>query len=70
MEKQQFDFEAFKKDAIEKLKQGKKINGSDGVFQPLLKHFLEVALEAEIDTYLTSNERYLVIVKMEKVQNL
>lgn len=57
MEKQQFDFEAFKKDAIEQLKKGKKINGTDGVFQPLLKHFLEAALEAEIDTHLTSGER-------------
>ena len=47
MEKQQFDFEAFKKDAIEKLKQGKRINGGEGIFQPMLKHFLESALEAE-----------------------
>ena len=56
-EKSKFDFEAFKKDAIEKLKQGKKINGSDGVFQPLLKHFLEAAMEAEIEVHLNRDER-------------
>lgn len=56
-EKSKFDFEAFKKDAIEKLKEGKKINGSDGVFQPLLKHFLEAAMEAEIEVHLNRDER-------------
>lgn len=56
-EKKQFDFEAFKRDAIEKLTQGNKINGSEGVFQPLLKHFLESALDAEIDAHLDKEER-------------
>lgn len=32
-----FDFEKFSRDAIEKLKQGKPLTGSEGVFTPLLK---------------------------------
>ena len=57
MNKEQFDFEAFKEKAIEELRQGKKITGSEGIFQPLLKHFLESALEAEIDIHMDKSER-------------
>lgn len=52
-----FDFEAFKKDAIEKLRQGQPATGKEGIFQPLLKQFLEAALEAEIEEHLDEPER-------------
>lgn len=45
---EQFDFESFSKSAIEKLKQGKPLTGTDGVFTPLLKMILEASLESEI----------------------
>ncbi len=31
---------------------GKPLNGEKGIFAPLLKHFLESALEGELDAHL------------------
>lgn len=44
-EKREFDFEEFKKEAIKGMYAGKPMNGEKGIFAPLLKHFLESALE-------------------------
>jgi len=52
MSNETFDFEAFKKDAIAKLKAGKGLTGAEGAFTPLIKSFLEEALEGEIDGHL------------------
>jgi transposase-like protein len=49
---QEFDFEAFKKQAIEGMYAGKPLNGEKGIFAPLLKHFLEAALEGELQAHL------------------
>lgn len=46
-----FDFESFSRQAIEKLKQGKPLTGSEGVFTPLLKMILEASLESEISEH-------------------
>ena len=43
MEKKKFDYEAFKKEAAERLKKGCSVLGKDGVFTPLFKEFLEEA---------------------------
>lgn len=48
----QFDFEAFKQAAIKGLYEGKPLTGEQGLFAPLLKHFLESALEGELDSHL------------------
>ena len=48
----QFDFEAFKQAAIKGLYEGKPLTGEQGLFAPLLKHFLESALEGEMDNHL------------------
>lgn len=48
----QFDFEAFKQAAIKGLYEGKPLTGEQGLFAPLLKHFLESALEGEMDSHL------------------
>jgi putative transposase len=50
-----FDYEAFKKAAIKGLYDGKPLTGQDGLFAPLLKHFLESALEGEMDNHLTES---------------
>jgi len=50
-----FDFEAFQKDAIEKVMNGQPVTGKNAVLTPLIKKFFETALEAELDTHL-SNE--------------
>lgn len=57
MEENTFDFEAFKKEAIQKLKNKEPLTGKDGVLQPLIKKILEAALEGEINEYLSEEER-------------
>jgi hypothetical protein len=52
MEKKKFDYEAFKKEAAERLKKGGSVLGRDGVFTPLFKEFLEEALEGELEAHI------------------
>lgn len=56
MEKQRFDFEAFKKTAAARLKKGDSLLGKEGVFTPLLKEFLEEALSGELDVHIEDSE--------------
>lgn len=51
------EYEALKKKTLEQFRQGKHLLGKDGAFQPLLKEFLESALEAEADQHLDEDER-------------
>lgn len=55
-EKQSFDFEAFKKQAASRLKQGDTLLGKDGVFTPLLKQFLEEAMNGELEAHIEEQE--------------
>jgi transposase-like protein len=50
--KKKFDYESFKAEALEGLKSGKSISGSDNVLAPLLKDLLEGALEGELESHL------------------
>ena len=52
MEKDKFDYESFKKRAASRLKNGETLLGKDGVFTPLLKEFLEEALDGELDAHI------------------
>lgn len=52
MEKKNFDFESFKKQATSRLKNGESLLGKDGVLTPLLKEFLEGALDGELEAHL------------------
>ena len=52
MEKQNLDFEAFKKQAASRLKNGDTLLGKDGVLTPLLKEFLEGALDGELEAHI------------------
>lgn len=55
--KEQFDFEQYKAQAVEDLLAGRKeIGGPDGVLAPLLKQFLEAALEAEIENHVQESK--------------
>lgn len=55
--KETFDFEAYKKQAVSDLLSGKqKLDGPDGVLAPLLKQFLELALETEVSSHLTESK--------------
>ncbi len=49
--------EELQKKALEQLKSGKSLFGKDGAFAPLLKNFIEKALEAEMEGYLDDEQR-------------
>lgn len=57
MEEKKFDYEAFKRDAMEKIRRGVPTSGKDGVFQPLLKQMLEEMLQGEMDNHMNEQER-------------
>ncbi|MFC5283236.1 IS256 family transposase [Pedobacter alpinus] len=46
-----------KRKALEQLRSGKSLYGKDGAFAPLLKSFLDSALEAELSSHLDEDER-------------
>lgn len=51
-----FDYEALKKKTLEQFRSGKNLFSKGGAFAPLLKDFLEAALQAELDDHLHSRE--------------
>lgn len=52
MQEETFDYEGFKKGALERLKNGEELTGKDGVFTPLIKNILEASLEGELEAHL------------------
>ena len=56
MNKEKFDFDRFKEEAMKGLYEGKKMGGTDGVFAPMLKHLLESMLEGELDHHLQESK--------------
>jgi putative transposase len=56
MEENKFDYESFKKEAIAGLRAGKGFSGKDNVLLPMLKDFLEGALEGELTDFLSNKE--------------
>ena len=51
------DLEKIKRQFLEEFRSGKPTFGKGGALAPILKHFLEAALEAEMDLHLDSEER-------------
>lgn len=51
------EFKAMQAKALDQLRSGVSLTGKDGVFGPLLKEFIETALEAEMEGYLDDFER-------------
>lgn len=51
MSEKKFDYERFQQEAIQGLYEGKSLTGEKGIFAPLLKHFLESALEGELSAH-------------------
>lgn len=54
--KEEFDFEGFKKEAVKDLLAGKQLSGPEGVLAPLVKQFLEAALESELQSHLRTEK--------------
>lgn len=52
-----FDYDGLKKKFIEQFRSGKSLFGKDGAFAPLLKEFLEAAMEAELEDHLDDEQR-------------
>lgn len=50
-----FNYNEFKKEAIEKIKLGQPLTGKGGILTPLLKELLESALEGELEAHLLEN---------------
>ena len=57
MEKQKGlpDYESVKKAALEQFRSGKSLYGKNGAFAPLLKEFLEAALQEELETHISDD---------------
>lgn len=49
-----FDFGEFQRQAIEKLKKGQSLMGSEGIVTPLIKQIIEASLEGEMEAHLES----------------
>ncbi|MCP1383678.1 IS256 family transposase [Runella salmonicolor] len=56
MQNDSFDYESFKQEALKELYAGKPLMGENGIFTPLLKHFLEATLQGELDTHLREEQ--------------
>jgi len=54
--KEAFDYEALKKKTLEQFRSGKDLFSKGGAFAPLLKDFLEAALQAELDEHLDQED--------------
>ena len=50
--KEEFDWDTFETEAIDRLKQGEELSGKDGVLAPLIKKLLEASLEGELNAHL------------------
>lgn len=57
MSSKEFDFEQFKSEALKSLYAGKPLTGKDGVLAPLIENLLNAALEGEMDSHMSSEER-------------
>src|SRR5213592_767223 len=51
------DYNRLQKKALEQLRTGKSLFGKEGAFAPLLKQFIEAALEAEMEEHLDDEQR-------------
>lgn len=56
-EDKELDLEKIKKQFLEEFRSGNPTFGKDGALAPVLKHFLEAALSAEMELHLDEEER-------------
>lgn len=52
----EFDMESFRKEAIAKLQAGEGLLEEGGAFMPLIKAFLEQAMEGEVEEHIAQSE--------------
>lgn len=56
-QKSTFDFKAFEEEAIENLKNGKPLEGKEGVLAPLIKRLIEAGLDGEVTDHLSQKKQ-------------
>ncbi len=54
---EQLELEELQRKALEQFKTGKSLFGKGGAFAPMLKQFIEAALESEMEAHLDKEER-------------
>lgn len=54
-ETEKFDYEKFEQSALEGLRNGKRLEGKEGVLAPLLKRLIEAGLQGELNEHLSSD---------------
>ena len=59
LNQQYSDLDAFKREAIEKIYQGKPLTGKDGIFSDMIKEILETALGEELNQHLQQEKQYI-----------
>jgi len=52
-----FDFKEFEEQAMKGLKEGKPLEGKEGILAPLIKRLLEASLEGELDVHLKEDKQ-------------
>ncbi len=52
-----FDYQAFRRQALTQLSQGQELGGKDGVLAPLIKDLLEAALQGELSAHLQQSSQ-------------
>ena len=57
MENEELNWSEIKAKALAQFRTGKSLYGKDGAFAPLLKQFLEAALEEELNAHLDTGQR-------------
>ena len=57
MDRNDFKYEDFEKEAIEQLKAGKSLEGKNGILAPLLQRLLNASLDGELDAHLKEKEQ-------------
>lgn len=57
MEKKNFYFDAFVKQAGKQIRSGQPLVGAEGIFTPLLKRVIEASLESELDQHLKETKK-------------
>lgn len=55
---EEFDWNKFESEAIDRLKQGEELSGKDGVLAPLIKRIVEASLEGELDHHLRKDREW------------
>lgn len=55
-EKKPFNFKSFEQEALKGLKEGKPLEGKEGILAPLIKRLVEASLEGELDAHLEQEE--------------